>query len=83
MDLFDDLVLFGYGGGGEVAGCAARSSSLALDSLHRDDVDGLAMETLALEHRFGSRIDALVGHGLLRTARLTLDFVNMRLALSG
>ena len=73
--------LIGTGGGGDIAGTGGYAEELCLDTVRRRSVPGLLLDTLAIETRQGYRINGLIGHDLLRGARLTLDFASMRLGL--
>lgn len=72
----------GIGGGGVVGGSAAEVSKLRLDALERTRCPGLILDQLSIEKTLGFRVNGLIGHDMLRDARLALDFRRMRMTLS-
>ena len=74
--------LVGTGGGGEIPGTGACAGQLRLDTVERRNVGGLLLDSLSIENTLGYRINGLIGHDMLRDARLALDFTNMRLRLA-
>jgi hypothetical protein len=77
-----DQTLVGTGGAGEVHGKAARVGRIRLDAGEWHDATGLLLPSLSIEAALGPRINGLIGHDLLRDARLELDFARMRLQIA-
>ncbi len=68
----------GWGGGGAVEG-QRLLAGLRLDGLERRDVDGMALASCPLTHRFGFRVRGLLGSDFFHQTALSLDFSRMRL----
>lgn len=71
----------GIGGGGNVEGQRVKLPSLRLGGFERNNVEGMALETFALQGRLGFRIAGMLAGDFFQDARLTLDFSRMLLSL--
>ncbi len=76
-----DEALVGTGGAGEVHGRAAHADRLCLGGRPYDDASGLLLPSLSIATSLGFRINALIGHDLVRGSCLHLDFPRMQLSI--
>jgi predicted aspartyl protease len=71
----------GHGGGGAVHGTAVRLPRLCVGDYCRSDVRAMVLRQFALERQLGFRVAGLLASDFFRTARVTLDFERMRMAV--
>ncbi|MCG6965338.1 MAG: aspartyl protease family protein [Chromatiaceae bacterium] len=77
-----DQTLVGTGGAGDVHGRGAYASRLRLAGKEQTMALGLLLPSLSIETALGYRINGLIGHDLLRGARLNLNFTRMQLCIA-
>ena len=82
IQLSQDKVGEGIGGGGKVKVTPFIVKELSLGDAKEQDVRGLFTGPFPLENSMGFRIGGIISHGFFRSYALTFDFTDMRLYLS-